>query len=78
MRSLFSDAEVKPSERHLDRLLQIRICIQTGGRVIKSTRPVSICLPLSIALLATEDVDDLERAIEISSLSPLIPTVGAN
>jgi hypothetical protein len=32
----------------------------------------------SIALLATEDVDDVERAIEISSLSPLVPTDGAN
>jgi hypothetical protein len=53
-----------------------------GGRGTKSTRPVSIYLPPSIALLATDEVDevveDVDDAIEISSLSPLIPTDGAN
>jgi hypothetical protein len=39
---------------------------------------ISICLPLSIALLATEDVDDVERGIEVRSLSPSIPTDDAN
>jgi hypothetical protein len=29
-------------------------------------------------LLAVDEVDDPERAIEISSLSPLFPTDGAN
>ena len=68
MRSFFPDAEVEAPERHLHRFLQIGICMQTDGRVRNKIYEIRFDLFTSVHRVAsTEDVDDVEHAIEIRS-----------